>query len=91
MNNLTPPEDNQPIKPKKWILIFIPLSLVMGVLEMFRAINGNSRSWVYTFEWPFFAVFIYYMYWKIQNPEKTISEILEEKRNQDKNKNNQKE
>jgi hypothetical protein len=38
------------------------------VVELQRAFDGNRRSWVYVFEWPFFGVFIYYMYWKLSQP-----------------------
>jgi len=46
----------------------IPLCLVLGVVELQRAFDGNRRSWVYVFEWPFFGIFIYYMYWKLSQP-----------------------
>lgn len=53
---------------RKWILIAIPGCLFLGVVEFQRALGGNHRSWVYVFEWPFFGVFIYYMYWKLSQP-----------------------
>ena len=37
----------------------------MGLLEFNRALSGNHLSWVYVFEWPFFGVFILYMYMKL--------------------------
>ena len=48
---------------RKYLLYFIPICLVMAVVQIVRAIGGNDRSWVYVFEWPFFAIFIFYMYW----------------------------
>ena len=39
----------------------------MGVLELLRGLAGNSRSWLYVFEWPFFGLFIYYMYWNLRH------------------------
>ena len=53
---------------RKWILLGIPLCFVLGVVELQRAFDGNRRSWVYVFEWPFFGIFIYYMYWKLSQP-----------------------
>ncbi len=41
----------------------------MGVWEFNRALGGNHLSWVYVIEWPFFGVFIYYMYWKLSQPQ----------------------
>ena len=59
---------------RKWLLLFIPVCLIMGVLELLRGLSGNSRSWLYVFEWPFFAIFIYYMYWKMKQPREDFSE-----------------
>lgn len=42
---------------------------MLGVVELSRALEGNARSWVYTFEWPVFAFCIYYMYKKIRSGE----------------------
>jgi hypothetical protein len=53
---------------RKYLLYFIPICLVMAVVQIVRAFGGNSRSWVYVFEWPFFAIFLYYMYWKLGQP-----------------------
>ena len=54
---------------RRWLLLGIPLCLAMGFIQLERALGGNSRSWMYTFEWPFFALFLYYMYWKLQQPQ----------------------
>jgi hypothetical protein len=55
-------------KKRKYLLWGIPLCVLMTVLQLIRGLNGNSRSWLYVFEWPFFAVFLYYMYWKLGQP-----------------------
>lgn len=42
----------------------------LGWWQLTRAISGNTLSWVYTFEWPFFAVYGFYMWWRlIHEPE----------------------
>jgi len=56
------------VPKRKWVLLGIPLCFVLGVVELQRAFDGNRRSWVYVFEWPFFGIFIYYMYWKLSQP-----------------------
>ena len=53
---------------RKWVLLGIPLCFVLGIVELQRDFDGNHRSWVYVFEWPFFGIFIYYMYWKLSQP-----------------------
>jgi hypothetical protein len=35
------------------------------VIEVGRALGGNSLSWAYVFEWPIFAVFAVYMWWHL--------------------------
>lgn len=54
---------------RKWVLIAIPVCVLLAVIELLRALGGNGRSWAYTLEWPFFAGFIGYMYWKLGQPE----------------------
>jgi hypothetical protein len=67
----TPPH----LDPKrKWILMAIPLCALLGVFEFQRALDGNHRSWVYVFEWPFFGVFIFYMYWKLSQPREPFDD-----------------
>jgi hypothetical protein len=45
------------------------LALCIGAFcfEIIRALGGNTLSWVYVFEWPFFAGFGIYMWWKLFN------------------------
>lgn len=35
--------------------------------EVLRALGGNELSWLYVFEWPIFAVFSVYMWWRLFN------------------------
>ena len=73
INQTPPPEPHQ--DPRiKYLLWGIPPCLVMGVWQTLRALSGNTRSWAYVFEWPFFAIFIYYMYWKMKQPREDFSE-----------------
>jgi hypothetical protein len=55
-------------RKRKYLLWGIPLCVVMAILQVLRGLEGNSRSWVYVFEWPFFGIFLYYMYWKLGQP-----------------------
>ena len=53
-------------KQRLWLtiglIIMVPFSLWAGWFEFGRAEGGNWRAWVYTFEWPFFAVIAIYLY-----------------------------
>ena len=35
------------------------------VVELWRALDGNTFSWMYVFEWPIFAGFAIYMWWHL--------------------------
>ncbi len=53
------------------ILIVVPAFLALCIWQITRAIGGNSLSWAYVFEWPLFAVYAVYMWWRIlhEKPE----------------------
>lgn len=36
-----------------------------------RALSGNTLSWVYSFEWPFFAGYAVYMWWRLIHEDPT--------------------
>jgi len=45
--------------------------LILGWWQLERALSGNTLSWVYTFEWPFFAAYAVFMWWRLlhEDPE----------------------
>ena len=74
---------NQPIEEAKegptkvqrfWLtftlVVVIPLFLFLGWYEFGRAQQGNWRAWVYTFEWPLFAVLAFYLWRKLMREGK---------------------
>jgi hypothetical protein len=44
------------------LVAVIPFCMWAGWFEWHRAHEGHWRAWVYTFEWPFFAGVIIYIY-----------------------------
>lgn len=46
-------------------LALITSFLGFGWWQFQRAMEGNDRSWGYTFEWPLFAVFVVFMWGKM--------------------------
>ncbi len=46
------------------ILIVVPAFLALCLWQVSRALNGNSLSWAYVFEWPLFAAYAIYMWWR---------------------------
>jgi DNA-binding transcriptional regulator of glucitol operon len=46
------------------ILIVVPAFLALCFWQITRALGGNSLSWAYVFEWPLFAAYAVYMWWR---------------------------
>src|ERR1700735_1524162 len=46
------------------ILIVVPAFLALCLWQVSRALSGNSLSWAYVFEWPLFAAYAIYMWWR---------------------------
>jgi hypothetical protein len=47
------------------VVVVVSICLVLGWWQLDRALSGNTLSWVYTVEWPFFAGYAVYMWWKL--------------------------
>jgi len=45
--------------------VVVPACLALTWWQASRAVGGNSLSWAYTFEWPLFAGYAVYMWWKL--------------------------
>jgi hypothetical protein len=52
-------------------LVVVPGCLALGWWQLHRALSGNTLSWAYTVEWPFFAVYGVYMWWRIVHEQPT--------------------
>ena len=46
------------------ILVVVPAFMALCVWQISRAVGGNSLSWAYVFEWPLFAGYAVYMWWR---------------------------
>jgi hypothetical protein len=46
------------------ILIIVPTFIALCIWQLHRALSGNELSWAYVFEWPFFAGYAIYMWWR---------------------------
>ncbi len=46
------------------ILVVVPAFMALCIWQITRAIGGNSLSWAYVFEWPIFAGYAVYMWWR---------------------------
>ncbi len=53
------------------VLVLVPAFLLAGWWQYHVALGGNDLSWVYTVEWPFFAVYAAYIWWKLIHDEST--------------------
>jgi hypothetical protein len=46
------------------IIIVVPTFAGLCLWQVHRALDGNQLSWAYVFEWPFFAGYAIYMWWR---------------------------
>ena len=46
------------------ILVVVPAFLALCLWQISRALGGNTLSWAYVFEWPLFAAYAVYMWWR---------------------------
>jgi hypothetical protein len=50
-------------------VLVIGVCLTAGWWQLGRALSGNGQSWAYTVEWPFFAAYGGWMWWKLLHDE----------------------
>lgn len=55
------------IRSLLFVIVIFLLCIAIGYFEFTRARAGNTRSWLYTFEWPFFGGFGIYIWWRLRN------------------------
>jgi hypothetical protein len=53
------------LKLHAMIIVLVPGFLALCAWQLVRALGGNELSWAYVFEWPFFAGYAVYMWWRI--------------------------
>jgi hypothetical protein len=59
------------------LVVAVPLFLALGAWQFRRALTGNLLSWAYTFEWPFFAGYATWMWWRLVHEETaTAADLL---------------
>jgi len=51
------------------LIVFVPACAALTWWQVSRALGGNTLSWVYTFEWPIFAGYAVFMWWKLVHDE----------------------
>jgi DNA-binding transcriptional regulator of glucitol operon len=52
-------------------LVVVPGCLALGWWQLHRALSGNALSWAYAVEWPFFAGYGIYMWWRVVHEQPT--------------------
>jgi hypothetical protein len=45
--------------------LVVAACLILGWWQLERALSGNTLSWAYTIEWPFFGGYAIFMWWKL--------------------------
>jgi hypothetical protein len=59
------------------IIVIVPTFAALCIWQVHRALDGNSLSWAYVFEWPFFAGYAVYMWWRFvhENPPAAAAKV----------------
>jgi DNA-binding transcriptional regulator of glucitol operon len=56
------------------ILIIVPAFMALCAWQISRAVGGNSLSWAYVFEWPIFAGYAIYMWWRFVHESADVTQ-----------------
>ena len=56
------------------ILVVVPGFMALCIWQIYRAVGGNELSWAYVFEWPFFAAYAVYMWWRFVHEAPEVPE-----------------
>ena len=54
------------------LLVVVPTFAGLFWWQVQRVRQGNTLSWAYVFEWPFFAAYAVYMWWKLVHDQAAI-------------------
>ena len=47
------------------VIVVVPVFFALCDWQVHRALSGNGLSWAYAFEWPFFACYAVFMWWRL--------------------------
>ena len=57
------------------VLVVVPGFMALCVWQLHRALDGNELSWAYVFEWPLFAGYAVYMWWRLVHERPTANGV----------------
>ncbi len=55
------------------LLVVVPVFAGLFWWQVQRVRQGNTLSWAYVFEWPFFAAYAVYMWWKLVHDHAVVA------------------
>jgi hypothetical protein len=56
------------------IVVLLPAFLILARWQLGRALGGNGLSWFYTVEWPLFALYAVFVWWRLLREEHGVVE-----------------
>jgi hypothetical protein len=59
------------------LAILLPAFTGLFLWQVNRALSGNELSWAYVFEWPFFAGYAVFMWWRLVHEPPEANEPVE--------------
>ena len=56
------------------LIVFVPACVALTWWQVLRALSGNTLSWAYTVEWPIFAAYAVFMWWRLVHDDDAPAE-----------------
>jgi hypothetical protein len=56
------------------VLVVVPTCLALCIWQVRRVEEGNTLSWAYAFEWPFFAGYAVYLWWRLVHEQPALDQ-----------------
>jgi hypothetical protein len=54
------------------LLVLVVSFVLLARWQVARALSGNGLSWAYAFEWPLFAFYAFYVWWRLLHDDQPV-------------------
>jgi hypothetical protein len=54
------------------LLVLVVSFSLLARWQLSRALDGNGLSWAYTFEWPLFAIYACFIWWRLLHDDEPV-------------------
>ena len=54
------------------LIVLVVSFALLARWQLSRALGGNGLSWAYTFEWPLFAIYAFFVWWRLLHDDQPV-------------------